>query len=165
LDLPKEAMQGLAALPHLEELELGIIDPWQSEPGPELPAMPSLRNLRVYLGGGEHLPISIAQQTRLERLECWNDNFCNADLQHLAGLADLQSLEIDGPRVTDEGIEHLLRLTKLESLSLQKAQVTAGELMKLRALTRLRDLAIPPGNATDAKALQQGLPNCAISVN
>ena len=82
-------------------------------------------------------------------------------LVHLAGLTNLEKLELDGTQVTgigmmslvglkcfedwrtqvtDAGLVHLAGLTNLEQLYLDRSQVTDAGLMHLAGLTNLTDL-------------------------
>ncbi len=65
----------------------------------------------------------------------------DAELEHLKGLTNLQTLYLTNNQITDAGLEHLKGLTKLETLYLNNPQIT--------------DEAV--------KKLQQALPNCEIN--
>ena len=64
----------------------------------------------------------------------------DSGLAHLAGLAGLRELHLNGGAITDEGLIHLEHLTDLESLDLQATKVSGRGLGSLAGLPRLREL-------------------------
>jgi hypothetical protein len=87
--------------------------------------------------GLKHYLAAVEPPTRL-RLHRWNVS--DAGLKELAGLRNLQRLDLWGTQVTDAGVEHLKGLTKLQVLQLDRTQVTDE----------------------GVKRLQEALPNCKI---
>jgi internalin A len=67
---------------------------------------------------------NIAGMTQLDKLELEGANITNAGLQHLAKMKNLTSLVLSGTKVTDEGMEELKKLDKLQRLQLYDTQVT-----------------------------------------
>ena len=65
----------------------------------------------------------------------------DAELQHFAGLAQLQVLDLNGTKITDAGVQHLIRLSKLQQLFIRDTTTTED----------------------GTKKLQQALPNCKIT--
>jgi len=65
----------------------------------------------------------------------------DAGLEHIAGLMQLEHLQVADTHVTDCGLKHLTRLAQLEYLDLSGTQVTDE----------------------GVKKLQQALPNCTIA--
>ena len=66
----------------------------------------------------------------------------DGDVAHLAGLTELQGLDIRSNRITDEGLTHLKNLKKLEWLQLSYSQITDAGLAQLKNLTELRALGL-----------------------
>jgi len=64
-------------------------------------------------------------------------------LKHLKGMSQLETLNLRGTQVSDDGLVHLRGLTTLKSLNLTNTGVTDE----------------------GAKKLQQALPNCSIVRN
>jgi internalin A len=82
-------------------------------------------------------------------------------LGYIAGLKNLQHLEVGGPGITDEGLKHLARLTRLRTLNLHRTgnpdpgaahrtQVTDDGLKHLAGLTNLEELDLSYLPITDA---------------
>jgi hypothetical protein len=67
----------------------------------------------------------------------------NADVALLAGLTELQELDLGDVCYTDAGLVHLAGLTKLQTLRLTRArQVTDAGLVHLAGLTKLQTLRL-----------------------
>ena len=62
-------------------------------------------------------------------------------------------------QITDKGVGELAGLTNLEQLDLQEAKVTIAGLAQLKGLTKLMELHV---EVDDLAALQQILPNCTF---
>lgn len=100
----------------------------------------------------------VGRLTNLELL--WLDNaqlrsssggaqITDAGLVHIAGLTDLQDLNLTGTGVTDVGLLNLARLTRLEHLILSGTRVSDAGLAHLKGLTRLRYLSLDFTQVTD----------------
>jgi Ran GTPase-activating protein (RanGAP) involved in mRNA processing and transport len=62
-------------------------------------------------------------------------------VQHLAGLASLERLDIDENPITDAAIDVIARLTHLKLLDLKDTRITHGGLLRLKKAlpeTRIR---------------------------
>ncbi|MBI83194.1 MAG: hypothetical protein CMJ81_08365 [Planctomycetaceae bacterium] len=93
-----------------------------------------------------------------------NKKVTDADLVHLEGLINLQSLILWGTQVSDAGLIHLEGLTKLEALSLAETKISDAGLMHLRGLAKLQQLYLdrtPVTNEAVAE-LKKSLPKCMI---
>jgi Leucine-rich repeat (LRR) protein len=89
----------------------------------------------------------------------------DAGLAHLAGLNQLQWLNLDRTQITDGGLAGIAGLTQLQSLNLDRTQITDAGLAHLAGLTQLRDLRLrnnPQVTDEGVKKLQQALPKCRI---
>jgi HlyD family secretion protein len=107
----------------------------------------------VFLGGWsvndadlEHLQ-GLGQ---LESLNLANANVTDAGLERLKGATQLQSLNLTFTKVTDAGVEHIKGLTNLQSLSLHGIGVTDAGVERLKTLTNLRELSLYNTAITDA---------------
>jgi internalin A len=67
---------------------------------------------------------NIAGMTQLQKLELDGANVTNAGLKHLSGMKSLTNLSLSGTKVTDEGMEELKNLPKLQFLNLYDTKVT-----------------------------------------
>jgi len=64
----------------------------------------------------------------------------DAELEHLKGFPNLESLELPLTQITDAGLEHLKGLTNLESLTLTDTGITDAGLIHLEGMTQLEKL-------------------------
>jgi hypothetical protein len=71
-------------------------------------------------------------------------------LKELAGLTDLQTLNLDVNRITDAGLKELAALTSLQTLDLNTTQVTNQGLKELARLKNLKTLNLGFTKVTDA---------------
>jgi hypothetical protein len=78
-----------------------------------------------------------------------DDRITDADLAHLKGLPDLQTLYLTGTSVTDEGLSELQGLSKLRTLSLDGTQFTDEGLKPLGRLKNLEYLNLKDSQVTD----------------
>jgi hypothetical protein len=88
----------------------------------------------------------------------------DTELKDLAGLKQLQRLDLSYTRVTGPGLKNLTTLNQLQELYLIGTQVTDAELKNLAALKQLRFLNLSPSKVTAAglKTLEKALPGCQI---
>ncbi len=89
----------------------------------------------------------------------------DADLEHLKGLPQLQTLAVWGKNGTDAGLEHLDGLTRLRKLYLGCPNVTNAGLEHLKGMKELQYLFLDGTEVTNegVKRLQQSLPKCHIT--
>ena len=89
--------------------------------------------------------------TQLQSLDLWDTQITDAGLANLKGLSKLQSLELGSTQVRDAGLEHLRGLLQLESLDLRgDGQITDAGLVNLRGLSKLQSLKLSQTQVTDA---------------
>jgi len=74
----------------------------------------------------------------------------DAALEHLSGLANLQTLNLTGTQITDAGVRHLAGLTRLRKLLLAATSVSDAALMHLASLAQLDELNLHNTQVTDA---------------
>ncbi|MEM7048318.1 MAG: hypothetical protein AAF604_01610 [Acidobacteriota bacterium] len=88
----------------------------------------------------------------------------DAGLVHLAGLAELEALDLHLPEVTDAGVRHLAGLVGLERLNLTYTQTSDRGLRWLEDMTRLKWLGLVYTQVTVAgvERLRKVLPNTTI---
>jgi len=78
-------------------------------------------------------------------------SFGDGDCAKLAGLTDLEILDLGQCQLTDAGLDHVAKLTSLDSLSLETAKgVTDAGIARLGGLTKLTNLNVGGTQATDA---------------
>ena len=89
----------------------------------------------------------------------------DAELVHLKGLANLQSLTLTRTEITDSGLVHFKGLPNLQTLYLSGTKVTDTGLVHLKGMTNLEKLILYDAKVTDAGVadLQKALPNCKIT--
>ena len=85
-------------------------------------------------------------------------------LKEVGKLAQLQSLSLNGSRITDDGLSHLAGLEKLEVLSLRKTAITDGAVEHLIRLKQLRKLDVSGTKigADGRRRLEQELPDVKL---
>jgi hypothetical protein len=88
----------------------------------------------------------------------------DARLKELAGLTQLQSLNLLETQVNDAGLKELAGMKQLKTLDLSYTQVTDAGLNELAGLTQLRSLNLANTQVTDAgvQELQKTLPQVRI---
>lgn len=74
----------------------------------------------------------------------------DSDVQHLAGLTELQHLDLGGTQITDAGLAHLKGLRGLRWLRLLRTPITDVGLQHLKSLTGLEWLMLEYTHITDA---------------
>ena len=89
-------------------------------------------------------------QTELEVLDLRESKLTDAGLAHVAALANLKWLNLDGVGVTDSGLENLKNLSSLEKLVLSNTAVTDAGLIHLHGLANLESLDLDGTTVTDA---------------
>ncbi len=67
----------------------------------------------------------------------------DAELVHLRGLANLQTLDLRRTNITDAGLVHLEELTTLQTLDLRRTKITDMGMVHLKGLTNLWKLDLP----------------------
>jgi uncharacterized protein (TIGR03067 family) len=90
----------------------------------------------------------------------------DAGLKELAGLKNLQSLNLDFTPVSDAGLRDLAGLQSLQHLSVMGTKVSDAGLKELAGLKNLQSLNLffTPVTKTGVQELQKALPKCKISV-
>ncbi|MGH7136132.1 MAG: protein kinase domain-containing protein, partial [Pirellulales bacterium] len=83
-------------------------------------------------------------------------NISDDDLAELAGIPNLEALDLEGTPITDAGLVHLSRLSHLQRLDLSGTSVTDAGLALLTSIGGLRRLFLAETAITDA-----GMPHLA----
>jgi Leucine-rich repeat (LRR) protein len=142
--LDGELLAGLCQLGWLRRLFLGssgVFDEGKNAfgplPGALFDALTRLEWLDLSFNFLPGLPASIANLTKLTRLNLVFNKIGDEGAQALTGLTALTSLNLDFNRIGDEGAQALTRLTKLTSLSLAFNQIGDGGPQALKGLTKL----------------------------
>jgi len=106
--------------------------------------------------------------TGLSNLKRLSLDWCDVtdeELEHLKGLAKLQTLDLAfNTYITDAGLVHLKGLTGLQTLDLRLTKITDSGLVHLKGLVNLQTLGLRNTKVTAAGVadLQKALPNCKI---
>ena len=107
----------------------------------------------------------LAGLKNLQWLNLGNTPVTDVGLKELTGLKNLQALSLNLTKVTDTGLRELAGLKNLQSLDLQGTQVTDAGLKHLAGLKNLKSLILSSTNVTadGVAALRKDLPACKIS--
>ncbi len=93
---------------------------------------------------------AVASLRHLKVLACDRCPLGDDDLQHFAGLTELEYLNLRGTGHTDEGLRHLSKLRNLSWLAIAAPGVTGHGVAHLRPLSNLRLLTFWNSALTDA---------------
>ena len=137
----RKNLQLLHGLKHLRSLSLGnafvAADGWAM-----LAEFVQLEELD--LGGttaNDSGMVKLANLTNLKKLNVGNTtSITSAGVQHLAGLTQLESLDLWGTAVDDEGLKTVGGLRNLKILNLTGTKISDKGMADLRELTRLEEL-------------------------
>ncbi len=92
----------------------------------------------------------IVKDGKLIELNFGSKSFGDADCAKLATLADLQVLDLGKCQITDAGLDHVAKLASLESLTLEGVvAITDAGIAKLPGLTKLTNLNVGGTSVTD----------------
>ena len=138
--LPKGTFQALGAFKHLTSLEFNIADvtdtslQWLAAP-PELTSL-SFTGAAITGRGLAHLG-ELRQLKKLELVDC--PRLQGTDLEALANLPALETLNLRGSPIDDSAVESLKKLTRLQTLNLSQTRVTqSGAAQLARALPKCK---------------------------
>jgi hypothetical protein len=170
----KITISGLSCLndmPNLIELSLGGII--QDNSGLDISGLTKLERLTLGLEGKHVGKTIVRDSVRDEDLAClanlrslkWLQGIWGVGdegVRHLAGLTNMERLNIGGPRLTDGGLKYLAEMKKLYDLTVNEGNITDSGLRHLEGLKALHRLNITTRSriSTSAKRLlRQKLPN------
>jgi Leucine Rich repeat len=122
--------------------------------------------VRVNLGSDELLAAAgELPHLRLLQVACIS-NVSDRGLEHIEGLAELETLYLASNTITNAGLEQLKGMTHLHSLYLRGTgmAVTDAGLTPIKGLTQLRTLSLVGTHVSAAgvKDLVKALPNCKV---
>ncbi len=83
-------------------------------------------------------------------VRCVNTQVTDAGLTRLAGLPELEALELNGSTITDAGLAQISRLNQLQGLSLDSTQITDTGLAHLAERIQLHRLGLNNTKVTNA---------------
>ncbi len=149
-----DTMAGVARMNSLEDLSIDA----KSVTNEGLRKLSPLKLKRLSLYGikiSDECLATIAQFKSLESLSLRNysrnsDNVGDAGVAHLAGLTKLESLDLEGTKLTDVGMASLAGLVNLKSLTISDTAVTNDGLKHLAGIRGLTSLHIDAQGVTDA---------------
>lgn len=152
-------LKQLSGLPELRELYLFGTDVTDRD----LRHLGELPNLEtIDLGGGKLTPDGILQfrsSRKLKRLFLagMRPPVSDGMLEQIArAWPGLESLSVDGGRITDEGLAHIGKLSRLHYLNLSGTQVTDRGLERLTGLAHLNTLHLDDTEITDQGMVHLG---------
>jgi hypothetical protein len=161
-------IHGLLAKPTPERdfgLELSIAMPNDTT----LKELASLKHLRMlyvsFYYDTRAEPKGLAGLKQVERLDLNGVVVTDSVLKELAGLKQLKGLSFYQSKVTDAGLDELVRLHQLQMLNLRGTKLTYAGRKKLAGLKQLEKLYLGIGQVTDAEVeeLQKASPKVRIS--
>jgi hypothetical protein len=148
--------RGLAALAGLDQLaSLSVFNtPMSAQAAAELRKLPRLRN--VLLRNCVITDAAVRELAAIPSLEelrlIDNPDVGDAGMKPLGQCLGLNSLSLEGSRISDQGLKELSGLMKLERLNLEGTRVTAHGLKELSGLKKLEMLSL-----ADTAVADQGL--------
>ena len=145
-----DGMASLKGLANLEELNLlgnrGVTDAGLVH----VAALRKLKKLNLAGKYGDDALKPLAGLSELEQLEVRYTQVTDAGLEYLKGLAKLRELDVMHTKVTDAGLVHLKTLQNLERLNLQENAIADASLVHLSGLPNLRGLFLSRTKVTGA---------------
>lgn len=133
-----DGFDALAGLESLEELHIGG-DKMSGLALPLLRLLPALK----------HLDVNGSQRTDSGR---WGLMLTDVNVESIAALTQLQTLNMGGASVSDVGMKSLQPLVNLESLDLSRMEITAAGLEAVTKMIKLRRLNLWQSTRIDDKA-------------
>jgi internalin A len=123
--------------------------------------------VRVYLTGKQVTDVGLKELAglkNLQTLDLRHTKVTDAGLKEIAGLKSLQFLLLNDTQVTDAGLKQVAALKSLQFLHLFYTNVTDAGVKELAGLKRLRWLSLSDTQVTDAGVaeLRKALPKCKI---
>ena len=121
----------------------------------------SIRYGKITGAGLAHL----AGLPNLETLEVSDSNVDDAGLARLSGVTKLKALKLRATEITDAGLTHLSGLKALETLDLSHTRIAGPGLVHLRGLTALKalDLQVTLVGDEPADALKEAIPGLVVT--
>jgi internalin A len=118
----------------------------------KLPAPAAAFGLDLYMGGFYVTDAAMKELAGLKNLQILNldsTSVTGAGLKELAGLKNLKTLNLAETKVTDAGLKELAGLKSLQTLNLYKTSVTGAGLKELAGLKNLQTLNLGLIRVTD----------------
>lgn len=108
----------------------------------------------------------IGKMNSLKRLNLWRDTITDAGVEHLAGLTQLEWLNVDNTHLTDAGLPYLKGMTALKFLHLGSTGVTDEGMPALVSLKSLKDLKVTRTAVTEegVAGVRQAIPGISIQL-
>ncbi len=108
----------------------------------------------------------IGKMKTLKRLNLWRDTISDAGVEHLAGLTQLEWLNVDNTHLTDAGLPYLKDMTSLKFLHLGSTGVTDAGMPALVSLKSLKDLKVTRTAVTEegVQVVREAIPGINIQL-
>ncbi|MFN0100698.1 MAG: leucine-rich repeat domain-containing protein [Bryobacteraceae bacterium] len=151
---------GLRYFVNLQSLDVTLC------PVADLEALAGMKGLRRLWAGDTFVSdlAPLAGLTELEDLDLHGTGVRDESVVHLARLRALRRLDLQGTSISDAAVATLEQLTNLETLNLYRTKISNAGLARLSTLTKLRDIDIRYTRVTAAgyDALRAALPRARV---
>lgn len=151
---------GLRHFSNLQSLDVTLC------PLTDLQSLKGMKGLRRLWAGDTFVTdlAPIAGLTNLEDLDLHGTGIRDDAVVHLQNLRGLRRLDLQGTDITDAAVPVLEQLTNLETLNLYRTKISNAGLARLAKLAKLRDIDIRYTRATASgyDALRAALPDARI---
>jgi hypothetical protein len=159
---PEDKTRVLQAHPTIHKYEWDVKD----EDLAALAAFPELREVSLEANTqiGDEGVRYLAGLTNLQHLNLRSTKVTGAGLAHLKNLANLQWLELFNTQIKGPDLVHLEGLSKLETLDLNGLPITDTDLAPLKKLTGLKEVTLSFTQVTEAgvEDLKKALPGADV---
>jgi Leucine-rich repeat (LRR) protein len=152
LDLALTTDAGMKTLGTMKKLETSTLTApgLSDEAWSNLPNLTELKKLSVGGSAGDERLKHIAKLAKLEELDMNGKKVTDAGMKHLAGLKQLRGLILGSTAVGDKGLEDLAGLKELQKLFLYETPVTDDGCKVIAGFTHLTWLRLDGTKFTDA---------------
>jgi hypothetical protein len=149
LDIRTTDIRGMGHLERLRNLTFLRLDGrLEDDALLQVAQLPSLRTLVLHASITDAELEHIATMRQLESLELSGLDITGEGFRDFANLANLKRISLENsPRFSDEGVRHLSRVGSLEELSI-RANITDASISDLTRMPNLRDLKLVDAEIT-----------------
>jgi Leucine-rich repeat (LRR) protein len=151
---------GLRHFSQLQSLDVTLC------PLADLQGLTGMKRLRLLWAGDTFVSdlTPLAGLTELEDLDLHGTPIGEESITHLAGLRALRRLDLQGTNISDAAVATLEQLSNLETLNLYRTKISNAGLERLSKLSKLRDIDVRYTRVTASgyEALRAALPRARI---